>query len=466
MNHCRGKFLVDILWFRRDLRVYDNPLLSIADGYVLPIFIFDVNILQNLRRNDSRVTYLFDAVKRLSEDLKKMGLGLLVLYGRPDDVFTYLSKMFCIKNVYAISDNDSYSKGRDRKIGRMFQLHLINDAFLINPEQVYSSNGNIYTTYSHFRSAVWEKVIERAKKIYVPKKTLRMPFVDCRGIIYIDKGVLKRLPFVIESISFFRNRSRYIGSVIPPERLLDNLRDVVSNYESIRDIPFFDATSHLGCALRFGTISVREVLRRALECKNSSAFINELIWREFFNYLLFHFPESEEKNFRNITVKWKFNEELFEKWKSGETGIPIVDAGMRQLNTEGFIHNRVRMIVASFLTKNLHIDWRYGERHFAELLMDYEVSSNVGNWQWVAGVGADPKSMYRVFNPFLQAIRFDTDTRYIKKYIPELKRSSAKDINSYDFIYKKGIEGYPKPIVDIKYSAKEFRMLIKKGSAR
>ncbi len=466
MNLYSGKSCVEILWFRRDLRIYDNPLLSVADGYVLPVFIFDTNILQNLRKNDARVTFIFDSVRRLREDLRKTGLDLLVFYGRPYDVFSYLKRSFCIRNVYAVSDNDSYSRSRDSKIGKLCRLHLINDAFLVNPDQIRTSGGGIYTVYSHFRNAVIKKVIEKSGELYATGSDMKMPTVDCRDIIRVGKDRPDKLPFEIESLGFSNNRSGYVGSVTPSETLYDSLQDVVSNYESRRDLPSLDGTSHLGCALRFGTVSVREVLRRALRCRNSSVFINELIWREFFNYLLCHFPESESNNFRNVTISWRYDEELFERWKSGETGIPIVDAGMRQLNTEGFMHNRVRMIAASFLTKNLHIDWRYGERYFSELLMDYELSSNVGNWQWVAGTGADPKSMYRIFNPFLQASRYDADAEYIKKYVPELRGLSAGEINSYDFIYGNKLRGYPPPAIDIKSSAREFRMLIRRGSAK
>ncbi|MCX7958588.1 MAG: deoxyribodipyrimidine photo-lyase, partial [Deltaproteobacteria bacterium] len=399
MSLKRGKFCADILWFRRDLRTDDNPILSKGGGYVLPVFIFDKDILKRLKRDDPRVTYIFESVKNLKRELKLVGLDLLVFYGRPSDVFGYLSSLLCIRNIYAVSDNDLYSKKRDYEIGKRFRLNLINDAFLIQPEKVFSKDGKVYTVFSHFRNAVADSIMRRSYEKYIPETGNRIPpGIDYDRIIAVEDSSASYLPFEIESIGFVIRKSSYIGSVAETNSMLNNLEAVIRDYEKKRDIPSLDATSHLGCALRFGRVSVREVVRRALRVRDSSAFINELIWREFFSYLLFHFPESEKNNFKNIQVRWKDNRKLYERWKSGETGIPFVDAGMRQLLREGFIHNRVRMIVAGFLTKNLHIRWQSGEEYFAEMLMDYEISSNTGNWQWVSGTGADPKSLYRTFN--------------------------------------------------------------------
>ncbi|MCX7943367.1 MAG: DNA photolyase family protein [Deltaproteobacteria bacterium] len=452
----------DILWFRRDLRIKDNPLLSVPSKIVLPLFIFDTNILNRLKKDDNRITLVFNSIVRLKKDLRSLGLDLLVFRAKPIEVFNYLSKLIFIGKIYATKENDSYSKARDQEIQKDYKLCLINDSFLINPDDILTKNGKAYTVFSQFKRMALKRFIQSADVKFLPTNDFKTPNIRFDNIIVIKDNNILYLPFEIKSIGFEKKELKYIGATEEPERLLENLDKVINQYEKERNFPYLDSTSHLSCILRFGTISIREIIRKALANKNPLAFINELIWREFFNYLLYHFPHSETKNMKGISVSWNYNKELYNRWRYGETGIPIVDAGMRQLLIEGFIHNRVRMIVASFLTKNLHIDWRYGERHFAELLIDYEVSSNVGNWQWIAGTGADPKSIFRTFNPFLQAQKFDPDAKYIKKYLPELKNINPALINSSDFIYSTRIKNYPKPIVEIKKSAKDFRLLFLK----
>ncbi len=466
MNVDRDRVSVDVLWFRRDLRTFDNPILSISNRTILPVFIFDMQILKDLNVDDQRLTYIFKQVERLKNNLRGMKLDLLVFYGKPLDVFEYVEKNFYIQNIYANADNDTYSRERDNNISKRYRLHLLRDAFILNPEDIKTSDGGVYTIFSFFKKAVVDKIIGKSAVKYEMGHSNKLPDIDFSKIIKIDNDNVVRLPFAIESLDFKEVPLHYIGAILSPDELLDNLAGVVEHYEINRDIPSYDATSHIGCALRFGTLSVREVLRRILKIRNSSIFLNEIIWREFFNYLLYHFPETQEENLKRVDIKWREDSRAIKKWKSGETGIPIVDAGIRQLLSEGFMHNRVRMIVASFLTKNLHINWQIGEKFFASLLMDYEASSNIGNWQWVAGVGADPKSLYRIFNPFLQAQKFDSNATYIKKYIPELSKYDPSLINSYDFVYSKGLKNYPSPIVDIKESARQFKMLFHQRNNR
>lgn len=462
MSHNTNSKEIEIIWFKRGLRVEDNPLLHFAEGNVLPIFIFDTDILKKFRGDDSRLTFLYNTVIKLKNRLKKSGLDLLILKGSPIEVFEYLGSLFKIIKIHTSKDYDSYSKKINSIIEKRFTLNLVSDAFIFGPEEIKTKSGGIYKIYTPFKNHCFAILEEKSKKFFKPNNRVGLVKYDYNNLISFENGKKESLPLTIENIGIQDIKIKYLWAEFPSEKLLKRLETIVHNYARYRDFPSIDGTSHLSCALKYGTVSIREILRRITNIKNSRVFIEELLWREFFYYLFNHFPETQKENFRNIKLFWKDNAYLYEKWKNGETGIPIVDAGMRQLNEEGFMHNRVRMIVASFLTKNLHTDWRLGEKYFADTLFDYELSSNIGNWQWVSGTGADPKSLYRIFNPFIQAQRFDPEAVYIKRYVPELKHLSPSQINNKEFIYQNRIKNYPPPIVDIKLAALEFKMLIRK----
>ncbi|CUT03727.1 cryptochrome/photolyase family protein [Candidatus Kryptobacter tengchongensis] len=451
---------VDILWFRRDLRTKDNPLLSLPESYVLPVFIFDKNILGKLPKDDKRITFIFDKVIKLKNNLKSLGLDLAIFYGKPLDVFDLISERYQIRKIFASGDWDSYARERDRQISSKYNLQLVHDNFLIEPNLIYNLQGKPYTVFSHFEKAVSKLIYEHAKLEYKPKETLNLADFEYSKIIKVCE-TLELLPIDIKSIGFEKQTLTFEGAIKEPKELLDRFEKQVDFYEENRNYPFLNATSLLSVHLRFGTISVREIFRWAIEHDKKGKFISELIWREFFNYILYHYPYSEFENFRkDITVDWREDHKKFEAWKKGLTGFPLVDAGMRQLEQEGYIHNRVRMVVASFLTKNLHIDWRLGEEYFSLKLLDYEASSNIGNWQWNAGVGTDTK--IRFFNPFLQSLKFDPNGDYIKRYIPELRKLDPKYLHSQEFFVKEKISGYPKPLVDLKQSISKFKEIYRR----
>lgn len=451
---------IDIIWFRRDLRIHDNPILSHAELPVMPIFIFDTNILSELPKDDRRVTFIFDKVIELKKSLKKIGFDLAIFYGKPSDVFDYISKKYEIRKIFASGDNDSYARSRDKEIASKYNFVLVHDNFLLRPHEILNSKGETYKIFSHFEKAVLDAVPTLANVKYLPEFKSKLVDFEYSNILKIN-NVVELLPLELESIGFERQELVFEGAVKSAEELLRRFERYINSYGEQRDYPALNATSLLSVHLRFGTISIREVFRWALTYDKSGKFISELIWREFFNYILYHHPEIEFDNFRkDVIANWENNEEKFELWKKGLTGIPLVDAGMRQLEMEGYMHNRVRMVVASFLTKNLHIDWRFGEKYFAMKLLDYEASSNVGNWQWNAGTGTDTK--LRFFNPFLQSKKFDPSGEYIKKYVPELRHIKIEHLHDENFFLNEKIEGYPKPIVNLKESVARFKEIYKR----
>ncbi|ROL57423.1 deoxyribodipyrimidine photo-lyase [Bacteroidetes/Chlorobi group bacterium Naka2016] len=457
---------VNILWFRRDLRTRDNPILFIKDSTkVLPIFIFDKNILKNLNPEDRRISFLFDQVLNLKKELKDKNLDLALFFGTPANVFDYLCTMFDIFNIYSSSDNDPYSKERDNQIHKLFNLKIVHDNFLLQPETIKSKDGKSYTVFTHFKNAV-SPIVELFRNYQIPSHFPQFKLAEYQNfnqIIEVENGQANPKPIEITSLGFKRTKIEFEGALKTPQQLLSDFEKIADNYDKIRNFPSVRGTSLLSVHLRFGTISIRELFRWALE-KNYNSFVSELIWREFFNYILFNFPKTINENLqKNIKVEWKNNLNDFEKWKNGETGIPLVDAGIRELVQTGYMHNRVRMVVASLLTKNLLIDWKLGEEFFAEYLFDYETSSNIGNWQWVAGVGTDPRSATRIFNPFIQSKKFDPDCQYIYKYVPELKNIPPDSIHSYDFIFNNKIPNYSKPIIkDLNATRIEFFRAYKK----
>ncbi|MCX7879756.1 MAG: DNA photolyase family protein [Ignavibacteria bacterium] len=440
---------VQVLWFRRDLRVEDNPLLSCSPEVpVLPIFIFDKNILASLPSDDRRVTFIFDQIQNLKRKLKDLYLDLAVFYGKPIEVFEFLSHKFNIVAIYASSDNESYSKNRDNSIKTKFPFYEIFDNFLLEPNKIYTQQNKVYQIFTHFKNAVIDRVMsyENLAPFEVPKNLQLINFTYDK-IIELEGSKFEQKPFELSSIGFSPQTLKFLPARMEPRAILEEFSKVIDKYDELRNIPSVNGTSKLSVHLRFGTISIRDVLRWASK-HNAKSFISELIWREFFNYLLYHFPDLESENFRkNLNINWINDENFIKRWRNAETGIPFVDAGIRELLETGYMHNRVRMVVASFLTKNLHVHWKIGEEFFAKHLLDYEVSSNIGNWQWISGVGTDPRSAYRTFNPFLQSLKFDPNCEYIYKFLPVLKVINPKNIHNPKFLLENSVKGYPKPIL-------------------
>lgn len=417
---------ISICWFRRDLRLHDQTAFYHAlksEFPVLPIFIFDTEILNKLEnKKDSRVTFLYDTIGHLKKELNSLGSDLEVHYGNPINIWDMLTQKYQIQAVYTNHDYESYGAIRDEKVGKLLiskgiAFYSYKDIVIFEKNEVLNISGQPYTVFTPYKN----------KWLSIFKDVLESPN---EFIKYIDASLLSNL-YKVQNISDMITLSSigFDRSEIPiPSASIDD--DLIINFEKSRDFPSQDATSKLGVHLRFGTISVREL---AIKAQLNGKYLDALIWRDFFHMILYHFPHVEHSAFRQPYdhIEWKNNEEYFEAWCNGITGYPIVDAGMRQLIATGFMHNRVRMIAGSFLTKHLLIDWRWGEAWFARHLLDFDLANNNGGWQWVAGCGTDAAPYFRIFSPQAQTLKFDPDLVYIKKWIPEY-----------------GTDLYPTPIVD------------------
>jgi len=402
------KDAISIFWFRRDLRLDDNRAFYEAlsgDVPVLPIFIFDSEILEKLPSDDHRVSYIHHHLELINTELRKYGSGISIYHGNPAQILKMILEQYNIQSVYTNHDYEPYAKKRDQEIGTLLSQHDVNfhtfkDQVIFEKDEVVKDDGNPYVVYTPY-SKRWLLKFNPSDHLinYTPNLN------NC----YQSTG----LPFLsLEDIGFKQS------DIILP--IADTSSHVIDNYADRRDFPATPGTSHIGTALRFGTISIRRLVARAIESEDNT-YLKELIWREFFMQILWHFPYTQNQAFKEKydVIPWRNAPDDLQKWKDGQTGYPMVDAGMRELNVTGYMHNRVRMVVASFLCKHLLIDWREGERYFAEKLFDYEMSSNVGNWQWAAGSGVDAAPYFRVFNPETQMKKFDPDNEYIRKWVPE-----------------------------------------------
>lgn len=400
---------VSVFWFRRDLRLDDNIGFTEAlkgDFPVLPIFIFDSEILDKLHKTDARVTFISEQLQKIRKKLEKAGSSIAIYHGKPVEVFKELLKEYKIQKVFTNRDYEPYAKERDSAIEELLtskgiKFETFKDQVIFEKSEVVKSDGEPYVVFTPY-SKVWK---EEFKKINLQILDVE-PFL--KNLIKVSS-----LPNLeLNDIGFETSEIK-----VPDFDVTPNL---IQQYRARRNFPALDATSHLGPHLRFGTVSIRKIVKKAT-AEKIETFWNELIWREFFMQILYHYPQTVNESFKKKydRIEWRNNEEEFELWKAGKTGYPMVDAGMRQLNTTGFLHNRVRMLVGSFLCKHLLIDWRWGEAYFAEKLLDYEMASNVGNWQWVAGSGVDAAPYFRIFNPSTQIEDYDKDREYIKKYIKE-----------------------------------------------
>ena len=410
---------MNLFWFRRDLRLDDNVGLfhALQNGEsVLPIFIFDQDILSQLPKDDARVTFINQQLEKIQNQLQEVGKSLAVFHGKPIEVFQKLIAENTIKAVYTNHDYEPYARKRDLDLYHLFKQHTIEfktskDQVIFEKSEVVKDDGTPYVVYTPY-SNKWK---DNFKKIQL---------INYKSEYLLNKITLHSYPFLsLNDIGFETSTIK-----ITP---FDISNSLIDNYEATRNFPALNKTSYLGIYLRFGAVSIRKMIAKAIESKNET-FFKELIWREFFMQILWHFPHTNKSSFRPKYdgIKWDNNEVVFQKWCEGKTGYPFVDAGMRELNATGFMHNRVRMIVASFLTKHLLIDWRWGEAYFAQKLLDFDLAANNGGWQWASGSGCDAAPYFRVFNPRLQTEKFDKELKYIRKWVPELDSLE-----------------YPKPIV-------------------
>ncbi len=416
---------ISIFWFRRDLRLDDNiGLLHALKGEypVLPIFIFDKNILDKLPEDDARISFIYKNLQSMRNKLQEEhDSSIAILYGEPENIIEDLISQYTVKGFFTNHDYEPYARERDKKIKKLLELKSINfntfkDQVIFEKDEVVKSDGDPYVVYTPYKNK-WKEIFDESK--------LKIQYTSSYLDNLIQNTRLSNLS--LSDMGFKKSSIKIPDYTVTPT--------LIENYEDTRDYPAKEnGTSRLGPHLRFGTVSIRKMIKKAIS-ENNEVFWSELIWREFFMQILWHYPHTRNTSFKPKydRINWRNDEQDFQNWTEGKTGYPLVDAGMRQLNKTGYMHNRVRMLVASFLCKHLLIDWRWGEAYFAEKLLDYDMSANVGNWQWAAGSGVDAAPYFRIFNPTTQIKKFDKEHDYINMWV--------KDLNDLS---------YPEPIVDHK----------------
>jgi len=424
-----------IFWFRRDLRLFDHKVLHEAlteCDSVSPIFIFDPSILDHLQRNDHRVQFIFNNLEFLNNSLESKQKSIQIFFGKPSSIFKQLIEENSIQRVYTSADYEPYARKRDGEIAELLKDHGIElirkkDSVIFEQDEVVKDDGSPYVVFTPY------------KKKWMSQLTPEEDFKEYDITPYLEKfntlSTKLKIVQVLSDIGFSPS-----NILAPTIRLNDT---IINNYEDTRNFPSVPGTSQLGTSLRFGTISIRQLAKKAYRSTNHT-FLSELIWREFFQQILWHFPKTVNYSFKPAydRIEWRNAPEDFERWKEGKTGYALVDAGMRELNATGYMHNRVRMLVASFLCKHLLIDWRLGEAYFAEKLFDFELASNVGNWQWAAGSGVDAAPYFRIFNPITQVKKFDADLRYIRKWVPEFESIRYQPMVDHKFARERCLSTY------------------------
>lgn len=399
-------------WFRRDLRLEDNHGLSQAlkSGFaVIPVFIFDESILSKLsNKEDARVSFIYKQVTVLKQELQDLGSDLLVFAGKPENIWNALFDSYAIKQLYYNRDYESYAIQRDQAvkelaISKNIACFSFKDHVLFEKDECLKDDGSPYTVFTAYKNRLLKQIdMIGPGHVFVKHDCSNVSsFWKCNSMPMFE---LQQLGFKPSSLEF-------------PE--LSIRQSIIKQYSEKRDYPYEDATSHLGIHFRFGSISIRQKAKAAFAL--SPIYFSELLWRDFYSMILQAFPYVEYSCFKPAynLIEWENNEQFFKAWCEGKTGYPMVDAGMRQLNQTGFMHNRLRMITASFLVKHLLVDWKWGEAYFAEKLLDFDLASNNGGWQWAAGCGTDAAPYFRIFNPELQQQRFDPEFKFIKKWVPE-----------------------------------------------
>ncbi len=423
---------VVVFWFRRDLRIDDNHALYEALNTGLPVkiaFIFDTEIIRNFKSDDVRFSFIFNRLQEINRKLAQYGQSVHLFHGTPTEAFEQMVGRWNMITVFANEDYEPAAQKRDNNInqflaGKGIEFKTYTDQIVFHPNRVLKPDGKPYTVFTPFGKRWRQRLSEIQIPVFDSEKLLQLRKERACAVVELPKpeGII---------LTGAKRKAAF------PEPQL------IQEYDQKRDYPALDATSRVSVLLRFGLISIRQLAQMAI--KESNTYLNELIWREFYMSILFHFPHTVNQSFkkRYDAISWNLNEADFQRWCCGETGYPIVDAGMRQLNATGFMHNRLRMITASFLTKHLLIDWRWGEAYFAQKLHDYEQSSNVGGWQWAASTGNDAVPYFRIFNPTLQSKRFDPRNEFIRQWVPEFESLSyPKPMVEHGFARKRALEVY------------------------
>ena len=429
---------VNVFWFRRDLRVHDNHALfqALTSGKpVLPIFIFDPNILDKLDKPfDLRVQFIHETIESLQQSFAQVGSSIQVYYNTPIDVFKTLLDTYQLSAVFTNHDYEPFALERDTQIESMLStqgvsFNTFKDQVIFEKSEVIKDDGTPYTVFTPY-SRKW-----KARLLHNP-----LPSFPSESKLAACYATPSKLVVSLEHMGFSKKNHDFPVLEFPTQ--------VVSKYGEQRNFPAIDGTSKLGVHLRFGTISIRALA--AFAESRSEVFLNELIWRDFYHMILWNFPRvGKGFSFKRAydDIEWRNDVDDFEKWCTGQTGYPIVDAGMRELLNTGFMHNRVRMITASFLTKHLLIDWRWGEAWFAKHLLDFDLAANNGGWQWAAGSGCDAAPYFRVFNPALQTEKFDKQGTYIRKWVPEFDTLTyVQPMVQHEFARKRCLDTYAKTL--------------------
>ena len=434
---------INVFWFRRDLRLEDNAGLyhALKQGReVLPLFIFDTEILNGLpEKRDARIAFIHQALEQMHRQLAEMGSGLFVFHGTPAEAFRHLTERYPVAAVYTNHDYEPYARRRDAEIAAMLSekgvaMHTYKDQVVLEKDEVMKDNGEPYTVFTPY-SKKWKQKLDSFHLKPYPSPAYFGNFLQYAAPAFPSLG----------SLGFEK------GLFFFPPPTMD--ASVAMQYSEKRDMPGTPGTTRLGIHLRFGTVSVRKMVAEA--AAHNGTLLNEFIWREFYQMILWHFPHVVNRAFKPEydAVPYRNNEEDFERWRTGTTGYPIVDAGMRQLNATGYMHNRARMITASFLVKHLLTDWRFGEAYFAEKLLDFDLASNNGGWQWCAGSGCDAAPYFRIFNPYLQTAKFDPEYRYIKQWIPDYDDLTyIRPMVDHDFARRRCLDAYKSVLGQLKES--------------
>lgn len=427
---------INIFWFRRDLRLHDNAgfYRALKNGKpVLPLFIFDKVILDKLEdKDDARVTFIYQSLVKMDQELKKQGSSILIKNTSPIEAYTEILNEYTVDTVFTNHDYEPYAKQRDTEIAQFLtdkgsKFYTFKDQVIFDRKEIVKADGSPYTVYTPYARKWKEKLNDFYLKAYPVEKYFKNLFK-----INLNFPSIQSIGFEISSLP------------IPDQEY----KSVIADYAKTRDFPALEGTSRISHHLRFGTVSIRELATAANQSAEKT-WLNELIWRDFYAMILWHFPQTMDHSYKTDfdKIEWRKNAADFQAWCEGKTGYPLVDAGMRQLNTIGWMHNRLRMVTASFLSKDLLIDWRLGEHYFSRKLLDYDMSSNVGGWQWATGTGTDAAPFFRIFSPDAQTKKFDPKLEYIKKWVPE-----------YGDFTK-----YPKPIVDHKEARERCLAAFKKA---
>ncbi|MCO4754421.1 MAG: deoxyribodipyrimidine photo-lyase [Bacteriovoracaceae bacterium] len=463
-----------LVWLRRDMRLKDQMALSYAtqnSDEVYLAFVFDKVILDKLEdRKDHRLYFIYKTLEKLNEFLSKKNAGIYLLHGDPIDEIPKLAHKLKVERVCVNRDYEQYAKDRDSKVEKKLkdlsiEMLSFKDQVIFESSEILTGDGNFYKVFTPYKNS-WLKELEKKEDAFSirPVNVSKITYKNIKG--YSKNITLDELGF--EEADNIKKRD------VNPSKTLKEFLKRIDRYHEDRDFPALDSTSHLSVYLRFGNISIRELVRsvRPTDTEGKKVWLSELVWRDFYSGFLDVHNNIENESYKYGSVEWDNDPKLIKAWKEGRTGVPIVDAGMRQLNQTGWMHNRVRMIVGSYLTKILQVDWRIGEKYFGEKLIDYDLASNNGGWQWCSSTGTDAAPYFRIFNPYRQSERFDKDAKYIKKFVPELEKLPPKYIHeplkiTEDIEKKFGIEldkDYPRPVADYKSNREKSIKMFKEAS--